>query len=134
MTLFVSEELLLTELEHLRLMMENLILILIRYLNHLIILLQDQLRAFNLPSFIKVRKNEKFVKRLLTAELCDIGKEHLLSTDQLTFGRGRRLIIEVNEELAELNSAFGRVGLLGRLFQVILVSDLKLAHLRANIG
>jgi len=85
-TLFVSEELLLSELEHLRLMMENLILILIRYLNYLIILLQDQLRAFNLPSFIKVRKNEKFVKRLLTAELCDIGEEHLLSTDQLTFG------------------------------------------------
>ena len=44
------------------------------------------------------------------------------------------MIVEVNEEFAELNSAFGRIGLLGRLFQVILVSDLKLAHLRADIG
>ena len=134
MAFFVGEEFLLAELEHFRLMMEYLILILICYLNYLIILFKDQLWAFNLSSLVEVREDEQLIKCLLAAELGDIREQHLLSTNQLTLGRGCRLIVEVNKEFTEFDGAFCRVGFFGWLFQKVLVSDLIFTHLRACIG
>lgn len=134
MTFFVGEELLLAELQHVGFLVEDSIFVLVGNFNHLVVLPQNQLRAFDFSGLVEVGQNEEFLECLLAAELSHVRQKHLFAANELDAGGSGRLVVEVHKEFTELDSAVGRACLFRRLLQVILVADLILAHLRAGIS
>ena len=72
MASLVSQELLLTELKQVCLMVEDPVFVLITDSNDLVVFLENQLRTLDLSFFVEVWEDEQLVKGLLPSELGNV--------------------------------------------------------------
>ena len=72
MTALVGQKLLLAELNQLRLVVVDVVLVLVGYFDHLVVFFQDELGAFYFASSIEVGKDEQLIEGLFSPELCHI--------------------------------------------------------------
>jgi hypothetical protein len=69
MAFFVGQELLMTKLDDISLVLVDIVLVLVNNLYDLIVLLKHHLRALDLSLLIKIRENEQLVKGNSSSEL-----------------------------------------------------------------
>lgn len=129
MAVLVGEELLVTILKHLRVVLEDVVDLLVLHVDHLTILLKDELRTLDAASLVEVWEDELIIKTDESSGLEGVREKKLLSTDELDSS----LIngVEGEEVLRELNSgtSWALSSLLVLIWQVVLLTHLVLHNL-----
>jgi hypothetical protein len=119
MASLVRQELLLPKLRHLSLLVINIVPVLVKDLDDLIIFLEYQLGAFDLLLFVIVWQEEWLEEGFLSGILSHVREKQLLPSNQLNFG-GRKVVV-VDAVFRELDGAVCGVELLLRIVKVILM-------------
>lgn len=127
MVVLVGKELLMSKLEHLRVLVIDVVDFLISQVDGLIIFLHHKLRSLDFSLLVKVWDNQHFIECSLSDSLSKFGKKHLLSTHKLNLIL--LIVAELDAVLIKLKGTLGWVLLL-EVLNKVLARHLILNNLR----
>ena len=115
--ILVGEELLVTELEHLRVLVVDVVDVLVKQVDGLLVLLQDELGSLDLTLLVQIWNDEDLIKSGPPDSLSVLREEQLLATDHLN--DVLLVVAELDAVLSELQSACSWVSTLVVLHEVL---------------